>query len=382
MDFTITPEQEAFRQSCWQFCEEEVLPVRAQLETDLEIRRSLYQKMARKGFMVMNVPKTLGGSYTDALSYILAISTFAKADAGVAVAMAVSNWVAEALSLYGTEDQQRRYLPKMANGEYCGACFALTEEHAGSDAKSIECRADLHGNDYVLNGHKRWITNGNLADLCIVFAKVPMKDSHGITAFLVERGTPGWTVNKIVDKLGLLTVNLTCMEFNECHVNAQQVLGLPGHGLRLALAMLDRGRLGIAAQAIGIAEAAFEASVKHAKDRVQFGKPIGENQAVAFKLADMHVKLEAARLLLYKAAWLRDQGEPFTLAASTAKLFASEASNEIVNEAVQIHGGYGYIKEYPIERYYRDARVTTIYEGTSEIQRLVISRHILGMVSR
>ncbi|MDP1835112.1 MAG: acyl-CoA dehydrogenase family protein [Chlamydiales bacterium] len=381
MNFALTAEQEAWKQSMWHFCETEVLPIRHRLETEVDVRSQLFEKMAVKGLFLQTVPSSYGGSYTDSLTYLLGLSTVAKADAGVAVAMSVSNWVAEALFLYGTEEQKRRYLPQMKQGEWRGACFALTEEHAGSDPKSLECAAahDPQTGGYILNGHKRWITNGNLANVCLVFAKVSMDDgSHGITAFLVEKGTTGWTVPTIVDKMGLLTVNLTNMHFKDCRIPQEQVIGKPGDGLKLALSMLDRGRLGIAAQAIGIAEAAFDASVKHAKWREQFGRPIGQNQAIAFKLADMHVKLEASRLLLYKAAWLRDNNESFTQAASTAKLFATESCNEIVEQAVQIHGGYGYIKEYPIERYFRDARITTIYEGTSEIQRIVISRQLLG----
>ncbi len=368
MNFVLTEKQIAFQRTCWEFCQTEVLPIREKLESNIDLRKGLYSKMARQGFFSMNI-----GDHTDGLSYILAIMAFAKADAGVAVAMAVSNWVAEAIYRFGTESQKQRYLPN-----WTGGCFALTEETAGSDAKSIECRAEPQDDSYVINGHKRWITNGNLADICLVFAKVPTESGHGITGFLVEKGTPGWNVNRIVDKLGLLTVNLTCMEFNNCRVSKDQVLGTVGGGLKMALAMLDRGRLGIAAQAIGIAEAAFEASVHHAKTRVQFGKPIGDNEVIAFKLADMKVKLEASRLLLFKAVWLRDQDKPFSEEAAIAKLYASEAANEIAADAVQIHGGYGYIKDYPIERYYRDARITTIYEGTSEIQRLVISRHVLS----
>jgi alkylation response protein AidB-like acyl-CoA dehydrogenase len=335
--------------------------------------------MAQRGWFQLCVPKEHGGRFTCAQDYLQTLITLAKSDAGVALATALSNWVAEAISLYGNEAQRKLFLPRFNEPSFGGACFALTEEQAGSDVKAMNCIAtpDPSTGGYLLNGHKRWITNGNLASLCIVFAKVPQLSTHGITAFIVERGTPGWEITRIVDKLGMLTVNLTCMEFKNCSIPSTHVLGNPGEGMKIALSMLDKGRMGIAAQAIGIAEAAFEASVKHAKERVQFGKPIGDNQAIAFKLADMHVSLEAAKALLWKAATLRDQHLPLTQAASTAKLFASEAANNIVNEAVQIHGGYGYIKDYPIERYLRDVRVTTIYEGTSEIQRIVISRSLL-----
>lgn len=376
MDFGLTEEQQAWKDSVWQFCEGEIQPARLTYESDLIARRELHVKMAAFGLMTQTIPKEYGGHFQDTISYLLALTTIAKADAGVAVAMSVTNLVTEAILLFGNEAQRKRYLPKFASGKWAGACFALTEEHAGSDPKGLECSAELDatGQFYLLNGHKRWITNGNLADMCLVFAKIP---SGEITAFLVEKGTKGWNVPTLVDKLGLLTVSLTTMEFCNCQIAAEQMLGELGGGLSIALAMLDRGRIGIAAQAIGIAEAALEASIHHAQKREQFGKPIGKNQAIAFKLADMHMKLEAARLLVYKAAWLRDKSESFTQAASVAKLFASEAANEIVDAAVQIHGGYGYIKEYPIERYFRDVRATTIYEGTSEIQRLVISRALL-----
>jgi len=378
MESTITDKQHQNLEAVREFCAQEVEPIRDQLEDDLTVRKKLYQKFASQGWFACNIPSDYGGRSLDGVSYALILSLVSEFDGGVGVAFSVSNWVSEAIYLFGTDEQKQQYLPPLANGERVGGCFALSEVSAGSDAKNIRTVAEPTANGYRLNGEKRWITNGNLADVCIVFAKVPAAKGHGITAFLVDRNTPGWSVSKIVDKMGLLTVNLTCLDFNNCEVPTNARLGEEGQGLSIALSMLDRGRIGIAAQAYGIASAAFKASVKHAKQREQFGHPIGAFEAIAFKLADMKVQLDAMHLLIMKAAALRDTGNRFTQEAAIAKLYATEACNQITAEAVQIHGGYGYVKDYPVERYYRDARITTIYEGTSEIQRIVIARHILG----
>lgn len=378
MESTVTDDPQKIHEEIRLFCQREVEPHRKELEQNLELRRKLYHKFAANGWFACNSPNRLGGRQLDGVTYARTLSQVAEFDGGVAVAFSVSNWVSEAIYLYGTEEQKQQYLPKLANGELVGGCFALTEESAGSDAKNIHTTATSTKEGYCINGDKRWITNGNLADICIVFAKVPSADGHGITAFLVDRKTPGWSVSQVVEKMGLLTVNLTCLKFEKCEIPCSARLGEEGQGLSIALAMLDRGRIGIAAQAQGIAAAAYKASVDHAKQREQFDRPIGAFEAVAFKLADMKVKLDAMDLLTSKAAALRDSGQRFTQEAAIAKLYASEACNQITADAVQIHGGYGYIKEYPVERYYRDARITTIYEGTSEIQRVVIARHILG----
>lgn len=291
--------------------------------------------------------------------------------------MSLMNFLGEAIALLGNAEQRRRYLPKFVSGEWSAACFAMTEKEAGSDPRSLQTCATRTDQGYVINGSKQFITNGDLADVCLVFAKLEgAAPGEGVSCFLVERSTPGWRVEKVEQKLGLLTVSLVDLAFENCTVLNWQRLGAEGEGLHIGLSMLDNGRMGIAAQAIGIAEAAFEAALHYSRERQQFGKPIGQHQAVAFKLADMFVKLQASKLLLYQAATLRDQDQPYACEASMAKLFASEAANLIADEALQIHGGYGYVKDLPLERYFRDARVTTIYEGTSEIQRLVISRHL------
>lgn len=297
----------------------------------------------------------------------------------MAVAMAVTNMVAETIDCFGNEFQKSHYLPKIADGSCIPLSFALTEKQAGSDVKAIQTSFSIDPKDpdwIVLEGFKQFITNGDIAGALIVMAKGEWNGEEGVTAFLIDRGLQGFSVTKKENKLGLLTANLVSLKFDHCGISKNTVLGQPGEGLKIALGALDSGRLGIAAQAVGIAEAAFEAALDYSKKREQFGHAIGENQSIAFKLADMRVKLDAARLMMLKAAWLKDEGLPYSMEAAEAKLFCSEVCNEIATEALQIHGGYGYIKDYPVEKYFRDARVTTIYEGTSEIQRIVIARHL------
>lgn len=377
MDFSLSDEQRRIQESFAVFAIDEIAPIRDQLESDVGLRRALYQKMARRGFGVLMVAKNLGGAGLDAMSFALALGAIAKVDAGVAVALSVTNLVADAIASYGTKDQMERYVRKLASGEIASACFAMTELNAGSDPKSMDSKAEVIDKGYRIVGAKQFITNGDLADVCLVFAKV---GTDAITAFLVDRALPGWGVAKVEAKMGLLTVNLVDLTFEGCEVGPRQRLGEEGDGLRIGLGMLDRGRLSIASQALGIAEAAYEAALDRSRSRQQFQHPIADFQGIAFKLADMRVKLDAAKLLLYRAAWLHDRGDPFTLEASMAKLFASESANEIVSDALQIFGGYGYVKDYPLERYYRDVRVTTIYEGTSEIQRVVISRNLVNLL--
>ncbi len=378
MNFSFSQEQLAVEEKAKQFAEKEISPFLSELEFDLVFRQELFQKMAREGFFLLTVPKAHGGNFTDSLAYVLAMKSIAKADAGIAVTIAVTNMVAEAISIYGSDFQIKKYIPKIAAGECIPLAFALTEPLAGSDAKSIQTFAKTIGEEYLIEGEKKFITNGDLAKLMIVLAKTESDHtSSEITAFLLERPTDGLEVIKKENKLGLLTANLASLRLR-CLVSKDQLLGKKGEGLKIALRSLDSGRIGIAAQSIGIAEAAYEAALKFAKERHQFGHAICENQAIAFSLADMKVKLSCAELLLYKAAWLRDQGAPYTLEASEAKLYCSEIANQIAGDALQIHGGYGYVKDCSAEKYFRDARVTTLYEGTSEIQRLIISRHILN----
>ena len=373
MDFSFSEHQDAISKNTKAFALVEIAPFQEKLENDNDFRQQLFQKMAKKGLFLQTVSKEFGGYFSDTLSYLLALKEIAKIDAGISVAMAVTNMVAELIAKEGSQQQKSHYLPLIANGKCVPLSFASTEKNAGSDAKNIETVAQYENDCIVLSGEKQFITNGDISGAILVFAK----SSKGITAYLVDRDTKGLSVLKKERKLGLLSAHLVTLQFDQCKIPLNRQLGEEGQGFKIALRALDSGRLGIAVQALGIAEAAYEAARTFAKQRVQFGHPIAAFQAISFKLADMHVKLNAGFLLLSKAAWLKDKGEAFTLAASEAKLFCTEAANEIAADALQIHGGYGYTKDYPAERYFRDARVTTLYEGTSEIQRLIISRAIL-----
>lgn len=379
MDFNFTPEQLDLQKRWTKFAEEEIQPNLTQLEENIGFRVRLYQKMGTLGLFSLCIPKAMGGHFTDTISYALAMIALAKADAGITVAISVTNMIGEAIALYGTKEQQEKYLPKIASGEFIPAAFALTEKDAGSDAKSIKTTATRNENSYVLNGEKQFISNADLAKFLIVMAKTDTNSPHSISAFIVDQGTKGLTITKKEKKLGLLSANLVDFKLENCIIPENQLLGPLNGGFKLAMSGLDSGRISIAAQSVGIAEAAYEAAIQYAQQRKQFDQPIANFEVIKFKLADMHVKLNAAKLLLFKACFCKDQGKPFTLEASEAKLFASEMCNEVVSEALQIHGGYGYIKDYLVEKYFRDARVTTLYEGTSEIQRLVIAKHILEM---
>lgn len=377
MNLMFTEAQKEIECRCREFAENVIAPQIKALEEDLELRQSVFKKMAQEGFFTLAMQDK--NAKKDTVGYLLGLKAIAKVDAGMAVAMAVTNMVAETIDRFGTEWQKSHYLPKIADGSCVPLSFALTEKQAGSDVKAIQTffSVDLKDPDsIVLNGAKQFITNGDIAGALIVMAKGSWGKEEGITAFLVDRGLKGLSVTKKENKLGLLTANLVSLKFDNCRLSKNAILGKPGEGLKIALSSLDSGRLGIAAQAVGIAEAAFEAALLFSRERHQFGHAIGENQAIAFKLADMRVKLDAARLMVLHAAQLKDRGLPYSMEAAEAKLYCSEMCNEIAGEALQIHGGYGYIKDYPVEKYFRDARVTTIYEGTSEIQRIVIARHL------
>lgn len=380
MDFNFTSEQLAIYNDCTLFAEKVITPNLYLVEEDLLARRMLFKRMAEMGLFLLCVPKEHGGNHTDTVSYILALKAIAKADAGIAVAMAVTNMVAETIYQFGSEELRKKYIPLIKTGDCVPLSFALTEKTSGSDVKSIQAEAHINPDDdhfYVINGEKQFITNGDMAGAIIVMAKTS-ENLGDISAFIVDGDNPKLQVVKVEKKLGLTTANLVTLRFQDMEIPAGNLLGQKGEGLKVALASLDSGRIGIAAQSIGIAEAAFEAALHFAKERYQFGHAISDNQAIAFKLADMRVKLSAAKLMAFKAGWLKDKKELFSEEAAEAKLFCSEVCNEIANEALQIHGGYGYIKDYPAEKFFRDARVTTLYEGTSEIQRIVISRHILN----
>lgn len=381
MDFELTAEQKAIEVRCQQFASEEIAPHIKALEDDLSFRLTLFRKMAKLGLFTLALTKEQGGSETGMVGYLAGLTSIAKADSGIAVAMAVTSMVAETIAANGTEQQKKKYLPKINSGVCVPMSFALTEKQAGSDVKSIKTFVKEDPSDsqfLILSGEKQFITNADIAGAIVVMAKGSWAGvDEGISAFLIDRDTSGLSVTRKENKLGLLTANLVSLKFDNCRILKDSLLGRPGNGLKIALNSLDSGRIGIAAQAVGISEAAFEAALAFSKQRHQFGHAICDNQAIAFQLADMHVKLKAATWMMYRAAWLKDSGLPYTLEAAEAKLFCSEICNEIAGAALQIHGGYGYIKDYPVEKYYRDARVTTLYEGTSEIQRMVISRHIL-----
>jgi alkylation response protein AidB-like acyl-CoA dehydrogenase len=316
------------------------------------------------------------------VAYSLAMMEIAQGDAATAVTMAVNNMVAETIVKFGTPAQKERYVPKICDGTYAAGSFALSEPHAGSDARAMRTTARKTGDGFVLNGSKQWITSGAHAGVFIVWAQTGDEKNKAVSAFLVEGGTPGLVIGKPEDKMGLRASNTVAISFEDMHIPADALLSTEGAGFKIAMMALDGGRIGIASQSVGIGRAALAAAVEYAKERSAFGQAISDFQATQWKIADMETELSAAELLTWRAAALKEQGTPFTREASMAKLFASESANRAVAHAVQIHGGYGYVKEFPVERYYRDARVTTIYEGTSEIQRLVIARDVLKEAGR
>jgi len=378
MDFELTEEQRMVRDTTRGYAEKELKPVASRLDHDGVYPQEQLEKLGAMGLMGVFVPEQLGGSGLDRVAYVAALEEISKVWASLGVIMSVNNsLVCGPLVRFGTEAQKKRYLPRVASGEWLG-CYALTEPSAGSDAGSIQTQAKRAGDDYVLNGSKVFTTNGSRANLAIVYAVTdPSSGKNGISAFLVERQTSGYVVDKIEDKLGLNSSETAALRFENCRVPRENLLGHEGEGLRIALETLDGGRIGIAAQALGIAQACLEESLSYSQERKQFGEPIANFQAIQWMLADMATEIDAARLLTYRAASLQQQGKNVTREAAMAKLFASESSNRAAYKAVQIFGGYGYIKDFPVERFFRDARVTTLYEGTSEIQRLIIARQLL-----
>lgn len=378
MELRFTQEQEMMQQMVRDFAKAEIEPFVERMEQG-EFPREILTKMGELGLMGTTAPESLGGSEMDFTSYIIAINELSKVSAVIGVILSVHTSVGTNPILYfGNEAQKNKYVPKLASGEYLGA-FCLTEPAAGSDAGSLKSRAVKDGDSYRINGAKVFITNGGEADVYIVFASTnPELGSRGISAFIVEKGTPGLIIGKDEHKMGLHGSRTVQLTFENMVVPAENLLGAEGEGFKIAMSNLDVGRIGIAAQALGIAEAALEAAANYAKERIQFGKPIVANQGVSFKLADMATAVEAARLLVYRAANMRTQGLPCGKEASMAKLFASKTAVDTAIEAVQIFGGYGYTEDYPVERYFRDAKVTEIYEGTSEIQRIVISKQLFS----
>lgn len=376
MNFQLTEEQKMMRKMVRDFAQKEIAPFVPAMEQGV-FPSEVLEKMGVLGLMGIPIPSKYGGAEMDFISYILAINEISKVSATTGVILAVHTSVGTSPILYfGTEEQKKKYIPKLASGEYLGA-FALTEPSAGSDAGSLKSRAVKQGDHYVINGSKVFITNGGEADTYIVFASTNLEaGTRGISAFIVEKDTPGLIIGKDEHKMGLYGSRTVQLTFEDMKVPVENLLGEEGQGFKVAMSNLDVGRIGIGAQALGIAEAALECAVDYAKDRYQFGKPIAMQQGIGFKLADMATSVEAARLLVYRAASLRAQGLPCSKEASIAKLFASKTAVEVTTEAIQVFGGYGYTKEYPVERFFRDAKICEIYEGTSEIQRLVISRQL------
>lgn len=374
MDFALTDRQREIKAEMAHFADSEVAPGAEERDATDTYPHEIFSKLSAMDYMGLSVPTEYGGAGEDFISYIIALEELSRADAGVGATLAVHTSAGTLpILLFGTDDQKRRWVPSLASGEKIG-CFMLTEPSIGSDAGAMEATAKKTDGGYLLSGHKQWITNGRIAGTGIVFART----NEGPTAFILSMDADGLTFGKHAKKMGVISATTDDVHLGNVFVPDEDLLGEPGKGLRVALGTLDPGRIGIAAQAVGIAEAAFRHATAFAAERKTFGKAIAEHQAVAFKLAEMQTKIKAARLLTYEAAWLKDRGERVTEAGARAKLFASQTANEVAFEAVQILGGRGYIKdESPVERFYRDARVTEIYEGTSEIQKLVISRAIL-----
>ena len=378
MIFELTEEQLAVQQAARDFAQNELKPGVIERDRDMIYPKEQIKRMGELGFLGMMVSPEYGGMGMDSISYVLAIEEIAKVEASCAVIMSINNsLICKGLETFGTEEQKQKYLPRLASGEIIGA-FCLSEPEAGSDATSQRTTAVDMGDYYLLNGTKNWITNGNSASTYIVIAQTDANEgSHGINALIVEKGMEGFTIGPKENKLGIRGSDTHSLMFSDVKVPKENRIGEDGFGFKFAMKTLEGGRIGIAAQASGIASGAFELATQYAKERKTFGKPIAEHQAIAFKLADMATEIEAARFLVLNAAWLKDQGLPYAKASSMAKLFASEVAMKTTVEAVQIHGGYGFVKEYHVERLMRDAKITQIYEGTSEIQKVVISRSIL-----
>ncbi len=377
MDLELNDTQALVRQTARTFAQERVLPGARERDRQGLFPTDLLREMAGLGLMGVNVPALYGGAEAGAVSYALAMMEMASACASTAVAMAVTNMCAELICAFGSDEQKRKHVSRLVSGDAVAGAFALSEPQCGSDAAGLITTAVRSGQGWVLNGAKQWITSGAYAGVMVVWARTGGPGSRGLSAFIVEGGTRGMQVGPPEDKLGLRASNTVPLLFEDCALPGSALLGGEGEGFKLAMVALDGGRIGIASQACGVSRAALEASVRYVRERRAFGKPLSDFQAVRFALANIRTELSAAESLTLRAAWLKEQQRPFTQEASMAKLFASEMANRAADKAVQLHGGYGYIDEFPVERYLRDARVQTIYEGTSEIQRVVIAREVL-----
>jgi alkylation response protein AidB-like acyl-CoA dehydrogenase len=379
MDFEFSEEHKMIIDQAKKYAEKELAPVAEEFDEKQESNVKALKELGELGFLGMTVPEEYGGTDLGAVPYVGIMIELSKVDAGTSTTVSVQNsLVNDAIVLFGTEDQKKKYLPKLSSGEWIG-CFSLTEAGAGSDPGSLRAQAVRDGDSWILNGTKNFTTSGAIADIIIAFFSTDKeKGAKGISAFIIPKDNPGFEVGKHENKLGIRSSSTTEMVFTDCRVPAENLLGQENKGLNVALGTLDCGRLGIAAQAVGIAEGALEEAVKYAKERIQFGKPLAEFQALQFMLADMAVDVEVAKTMLYRVAWMKDSGKmKYTTESAMIKLFASEMSHRVCHKALQIHGGYGFMKDYKVERLYRDQRITEIYEGTSEIQRVVISRALL-----
>lgn len=378
IDFQLTDEMKMLQQAARDFAEKEIRPHVMKLDEAQEFPHEIIRKMADLGFLGAVIPSELGGAGLTALEFVVIMEEIARIDPSVALTFAAhSGLCLEHIARFGNEEQLRKYVPDLATGKKIGS-WCLTEPGAGSDAGATKTVARLEGDSYVIEGTKSFITNGSFAETFVVMAKTdPTKGKSGISAFIVERSMGGVSVGKKENKLGMRASDTVQLVFDSVRVPKNNLIGREGEGFKQALAVLDSGRIGIAALSVGLAQGALDASIKYAKERQTFGKPLTEHQAIQFKLADMAVEIQAARLLTYKAALAKTQGKEITLLAAEAKLFASEVAERAAKEAVQIHGGYGYIKEFPVEKYYRDVKLLTIGEGTSEVQRMVIAKKLL-----
>jgi len=382
LDFYPCMKHRAVRKAVRKFAETELGPISHEIDRDARFPREVIEKMRPLNYFGLQVPKKYGGAELDAVSYAITIEEISRVCAAVGLCVTVHNSVgAYPIVLFGTEEQKERFLPKLAGGEYIGA-FCLTEANAGSDAGAVETTAVYENGEYVVNGTKVFVTNGGICDLALVFAVMDLEDRRGgAGVFIIEKGMPGFSVGELEDMCGMRANPVSSLFFEDVRLPASHMLGHPGEGLKIGLSALDTGRIGIGAQALGIAQAAFDAAVKYAKERQQFKKPIASFQTIQNYIADMATEIDAARLLLYRACALKDAGQPFGAEAAMAKLYCSGVATRVTNLALQIHGGYGYSKEYDVERYFRDAKVTEIYEGTSEVQRMVIARSVLSKLT-
>lgn len=377
MQLELNETQRLIRDAARSYAQKNLAPRAHEIDRDGKIPADVLDGLAELGLFGVNIPERLGGAEAGVVAYSLAMQEIARACASTAVTMAVTNMVGEVIATFGTEEQRERYNPRICDGTLRAGSFALSEPEAGSDPGAMSTTARRDGDEWVIDGSKQWITSGDFAGVFVVWARTGEPGPRGISAFLVDAGTPGLTVGRHEDKMGLRGSSTTALHFENCRVPSSALLGELNGGFKIAMMALDGGRIGIASQALGIGDAALQASIEYAKERKTFGRPIAEHQAIQWMIADGATELEAARLLTLRAAWMKEKGGRFSAQAAMAKLYATEAAWRVCDRAVQIHGGYGYTKEFPVERYLRDAKLCEIGEGTSEIQRLVISREIL-----